>query len=211
MKPIKLAAAVLATTMGMGLVGCGNMDSTTSRAPQNGNYPQQVRMDIEDSNDMMKNSRYNTTNRGKVVGYSYKNDLTKGNNYSSSYGKNYSSNYSKNYGNDSNYNNSSDLSRTEKIQNELNKLNGYSDMTCVVNGDTAIVGCTPNTANNAQYRSEIINTVRECDPSINKCEVVNTKDGVSKISTMAENMRKGNMMSTISEDFKKMWKDIAGY
>lgn len=195
---IIMGASIIA--MGLGVVGCGNMDNTTSRAPYNRNYPQQVRMDTANNTNMSSNGRYSANNRGKVVDYSPE-GLAKGSNY----------NTDNTMAERTSYNGNNDVARTERIQNALSRLNGYKDMTCIVNGDTAIVGCTPNEANNAQYKSEIINTVKKCDPSINRCEVVSNKDSVGKINGMVENMRKGNMMSTISDDFKKMWDDIVGY
>lgn len=195
---IILGASIIA--MGLGVVGCGNMDNTTSRAPYNGNYPQQVRMDTANNTNMTSNGKYRANDRGRVVDYS-KEGLANGSNYSGESGK----------AKKTSYNSKSDVARAERIQNALSRLNGYRNMTCVVNGDTAIVGCTPNEADNTQYKTDIINTVKKCDPSINRCEVVSDKDSVGRISGIAEKMRKGNMMSTVSDDFKKMWDDIVGY
>jgi len=195
MKKLIMGASIIA--MGLGVVGCGNMDNTTSRAPYDGNYPQQVRMN---NNNMTSDGRYRANNKGRVVEYTPE-KLAKGTNYNSMTDTNYDRR---------NYNNN-DVARTERIQNALSRLSGYKDMTCVVNGDTAIVGCTPREANNPQYRNEIVNIVKKCDPSINDCKVVSTRDGVERINSMVENMRKGNMMSTLSDDFKKMWEDIVGY
>lgn len=182
-----MGASIIA--MGLGVVGCGNMDNTTSRAP--GNYPQQVRMN---NNDMTADGRYRANNSGRVVGYTPEN-LAKGTNNM----------------NDINYKGRNDVARTVRIQSALDRLNGYKDLTCVVNGDTAIVGCTPQDANNAEQKTKIVNIVKKCDPSITRCEVVSTRDGIERINSMAENLRKGNMMSTLSSDFKKMLDDIVGY
>lgn len=197
----KIITGVSIIAMGLGVVGCGNTDNTTSRAPYNNrNYPQQVRMNTANNANMSSNGRYNANERGRVIDYTPE-GLAKGSNY--------------NNGNNTiernNYNGNDDVARTERVQNVLRRLNGYKDMTCVVNGDTAIVGCTPNEANNTQFRTEIVNAVKKCDPSINRCEVVNNKESVERINNMAQDMKKGNMLSKISDDFKKMWDDIVGY
>ena len=199
MKLNKIVVGASMIAMGLGVVGCGNTDNTTSRAPYNNN-PQQVRIDSANCSTMGRNGKYKANNRGRVVEYSPE-GLAKGNYTNGNYTN----------GNDASYDGNKDVARTERVQNALSRLNGYKDMTCIVNGDTAIVGCTPNEANNTEYKREIVNTVKKCDPSINRCEVVSNSDSIGRISTMAENMRKGNMMSTISSDFKKMWDDIVGY
>ena len=205
--------------MSIGLVGCGNTGNTTSELPQNRNNTRQIGRN-------MITGRYETTRRGSVRNSVMGNnslgnnmtgsrDNSLGNNMmgngigsdntmGSNRGELLNTNNSYNEG----YNKNNDLDRMERIQRELNRLIGNNDATCVVNGDTAIVGCNKG----AKYsKNEITDVVKRCDPSINRCEVITTSDGVNKISNMAEDMRKGNIGKTISQDFRKMWNDIVGY
>ena len=208
--------------MSIGMVGCGGyMDNSVSQAPQNGrNMGTQVRMDMRDTtNSMFTDGQYKATNRGRVLSNQRGNLLTTENTAKNTNGKGYGTQQNAQYGMQGNNsyntqygmqdNNSYDLARMQKIQQELEKLQGYNDVTCVVNGNTAVVGCTPkNNVSNTQAKNEITNIVKRCDPSISNCEVVNNKEGISRISRMAEDIRKGNIGTTISQDFQKMLNDI---
>ena len=207
--------------MSIGMVGCGNnMDNSVSQAPQNGrNMGSQVRMNMRDTtNSMFTDGQYKATNRGRVLSSQRGNLLTTENTDKNTTGMGYGTQNTQygmqdnnGYGDNSQQgNNAYDLARMQKIQQELEKLQGYSDVTCIVNGNTAVVGCTQknNNMTNTQTKNEITNIVKRCDPSISNCEVVSTKDGVNKISRMAEDIRKGNIGTTISQDFQKMLNDI---
>lgn len=174
--------------MSVGLVGCGNTGgNTTSELPQNRTNTQQIGRN-------MITGKYEATKRGSIRNSVMGNERGELLNTNNSY--------------NGNNNKNNDLDRMERIQNELNRFTGYNDATCVVNGDTAIIGCN----NDAKYtKSELTNIVKRCDPSIKKCEVITTSDGVNRISKMAEDIRKGNIGKTMSQDFKKMWDDIVGY
>lgn len=196
-------------SMSMGMIGCGmENDNITSKATVPSNYPTQVRMDIKDNSDTMKiNGKYSTTNRGRVLqpknttNYAQYPNISKMNgNYGSSNGVQYGMNNE----------NERNISKMEKIQKEISKVTGYDNVSCVVDGNTAIVGCTAKNGNvsETQLKDEVKNIVKRCDPSITRCEVINNKDGITKIGRMAEDMRKGNIGMTISRDFQKMLNDI---
>ena len=149
--------------MSIGLIGCGNSNDTTSELPQN----RQISRN-------MTNGRYQATKRGSVRNSLMGNERGELLNSENSY-----NNSNMGYNNNSNmgYNNN-DLARMEKIQQQLNRLTGYNDATCVVNGNTAIVGCSNN---NRYSKNEIVDIVKKCDPSINRCEVITTKNGADRI------------------------------
>ena len=172
--------------MSVGLVGCGTSNNTTGQMPQN--RTNQISRN-------MTTGRYEATKRGSVRNSMMGSERGELLNTENSY-----DNQSMGSGK------TSDLARMERIQSRLNQIQGYNDATCVVNGNTAIVGCS----NNAN-KNEIVNIVKKCDPSINRCEVITTREGKDRISKMAEDIRKGNIGQTMSQDFRKMWDDILGY
>jgi len=216
--------------MSIGMVGCGeNMDNSVSQSPQNGrNMGSQVRMDMRDNtNSMFTDGKYTATNRGRVLASQRgsgnllttentdRNTTGMGNGKNTQYGNvgNNGNNIQGNGVNNSNGsqgNNGYDLARMQRIQQELEKLQGYDDVTCIVNGNTAVVGCTQrnNSMSDTQTKNEIANIVKRCDPSISNCEVVSNKEGINRISRMAEDIRKGNIGTTISQDFRDMLNDI---
>lgn len=218
--------------MSIGMVGCGeNMDNSGNQGSQSRrNTGTQVRMNMRDNtNSMFTDGQYKTTNRGRVLGSDRGNILTTENTQKNTNGTGYGTqnvqystkgngikgndmqgNGMLNTQNEIQGNNAYDLGRMQRIQQELEKLQGYNDITCIVNGNTAIIGCTQknNTMTDAQTKNEITNIVKRCDPSISNCEVVSNKEGINRISKMAEDIRKGNIGTTISQDFRQMLDDI---
>ena len=219
MKLNKKALGIGIISMSMGMLGCGmNNDNITSRAPNPSNYPTQVRMDTRDngSDNMKINGRYDTTNRGRVLGPKNTSNFAQYPNMSgmsdTNYGTNNNTSYSRNNGTKYGMNNENerDLAKMDRITREIERLAGYDNVSCVVNGNTAIVGCTSknNNVTNEQVKNEITSMVKRCEPSITRCEVINNKDGMTKIGRMAEDMRKGNIGLTLSRDFQNMLDDI---
>lgn len=233
MKLNKMALGIGLISMSVGMMGCGtNNDNISSRAPSPSNYPSQVRMDMTDNNNsMMTNGKYSTTTRGRVLqprntsNYAkYPNTTNRTRNGKrnattnrtntidgTKYGlSNINTNSTTNPSYGTNNASNSDIAKMNNIQNEISRLTGYDNINCIVNGNTAIVGCTDpnNSATNEQIKKEIKSIVKACEPSITKCEVINNREGITKIGSMVDNMKKGNIGSTISKDFEDMLNDI---
>jgi len=98
-------------------------------------------------------------------------------------------------GNNRNAANGTDMTsvqqRANKLKAELEKVSGVSDVSVLITGDTAIIGCKTN-----QSLSEIKNRLTEkaksVDPSIKNVAVTNANNILTEMKQLSSDMMNGN-------------------
>ncbi len=79
---------------------------------------------------------------------------------------------------------------SDRIENEVNNMQGIDRADCVVSGDTAIVGCKTN-QNIEKVKPMVENKIKQMNPSIKNVVVTNSPDLMEEIRRMSDQTMNG--------------------
>ena len=80
--------------------------------------------------------------------------------------------------------------RAMKIESECEKIPGVDDAAVIISGDTAVIGCRTN-KNMGALRQQIINRVKQLEPSVRNVTVTNSGDILDEIRKLTNEIVDG--------------------
>ncbi|MGI6778049.1 MAG: YhcN/YlaJ family sporulation lipoprotein [Acetivibrionales bacterium] len=104
---------------------------------------------------------------------------------------------------------SSNKQKAENISNQLKKMNEVDEVNTVCSGNTAVVAYDPsNTGGDTEkVKNEIINRVKDLEPTITNVVVSESADIMQKVKTLANNMA-NRPMNEIDDEIRKLIQQI---
>jgi len=106
------------------------------------------------------------------------------------------------------YRNGMDVALTNRIENEVEKIDKIKDATIIKNEDTCYVGVdtTGDIKNVAALRTNIANRVRRIDPDIDRVYVTTDEDRVTKLRNYARDIDLGRPVREFLDDLNDLFR-----
>jgi len=105
-----------------------------------------------------------------------------------------------------------DTTKSKQIKAQLEKMSGVDDVSVIVLGNTALVGCDikndNRTGNTDDLRNKIMQKVKNMDNSITNCVVTDKPEILERIKTLGEDITNGKPGNQITEEFNRIIKSI---
>jgi YhcN/YlaJ family sporulation lipoprotein len=173
---------------------------------QNDNDPNNVGNYGTDPNYNPNNVRYNVNPNTNYTG-----DYTGYNNMGTPYNSQYNNGTVQDYGTNINYTNNANAN-TEQVEKQLENMEYVEDATCVINGDTALVGLDV-TENCTGYRltdvkNNTVSKVKAMCPGVTNISVTEDDSMYNRIDTLSNDIRSGKTIDNLSTQISNMVRNI---
>ncbi|HHV97712.1 MAG TPA: hypothetical protein GXX37_14830 [Clostridiaceae bacterium] len=101
-----------------------------------------------------------------------------------------------------------DTEKSKQIKAQLEKMSGVDDVSVVVLGNTALVGCDIDndnrTGNTDNLKNKIVQQVKNMDNSITNCVVTDKPEILERIKALGEDITNGKPGNEITEEFNRI-------
>ncbi|NMB95497.1 MAG: hypothetical protein GYA02_02640 [Clostridiaceae bacterium] len=116
-----------------------------------------------------------------------------------------------------------DTAKSGQIKAQLEKMSGVDDVSVIVLGNTALIGCDINnnanannrnnannnrTGNTDDLRNKIVQQVKNMDKSITNCIVTDKPELLEKINALGKDIANGEPGNEITEEFNRIIRSI---
>lgn len=108
-----------------------------------------------------------------------------------------------------------DTVKSEKIKAQLEKMSGVDDVSVIVLGNTALVGCDINnnannnrTGNTDDLRNKIVQQVKSLDKSVTNCIVTDKPEILERINALGNDITNGKPGNEITDEFNRIIRSI---